>query len=91
MSEEWKCQRCARPGPRLEKAPYPGELGAEVLEKICRICWQDWTRVQMMVINEYRVNLADKQGIDVVETQMRQFLFGEGQLPEGYVPPAPRK
>jgi Fe-S cluster biosynthesis and repair protein YggX len=45
----------------------------------------------MMVINEYRVNLADKRGVQVVEEQMRQYLFGAGAVPEGYVPPPPRK
>jgi Fe-S cluster biosynthesis and repair protein YggX len=91
MCETWKCQKCDRTGPRLERPPYPGELGQEITETICKVCWPDWLRVQMMVINEYRVNLADKKGMQIVEDQMRQFLFGAGSLPEGYVPPAPRK
>lgn len=88
MCDTWKCHRCGRSGPRLENAPYPGVNGQNIKDSICKVCWQEWMKVQMMVINEYRVNLADKKGVQTVEDQMRKFLFGEGTMPEGYVPPA---
>ncbi len=84
---DWKCARCSRTGAPLEKAPYPGDLGQEILNGICGGCWQEWLKVQVMVINEYRVNLADSKGVDVIEAQMKGFLFGQGSLPPEYVPP----
>ena len=41
-----------------------------------------------MIMNEFRLNPLDPNGMKVMEEQMEMFFFGEGsKLPESYVPP----
>jgi Fe-S cluster biosynthesis and repair protein YggX len=41
-----------------------------------------------MILNEYRLNPANKKDQELIVQQMDQYFFGEGAaLPEGYVPP----
>ena len=43
-----------------------------------------------MLVNENRLNLADKKARDYLAQQMERHFFGEGaDRAEGYVPPTP--
>ena len=43
---------------------------------------------QIMLINEYRLNLTDPKANEFLDQQMEQFFFGEGAAaPPDYVPP----
>ncbi|HVG09592.1 MAG TPA: oxidative damage protection protein [Thermoanaerobaculia bacterium] len=74
------CVRCGRPeAPPLTRRPMPGALGAEIQEKICADCWAEWQKVEVMVINELRLNFMDPESQKVLSQHMREFLFsGEG-------------
>ncbi len=72
----------------LAFAPHPGELGQRILSEISQQAWQDWLKHQTMLINENRLNVLDKATRKNLESEMIQYLFGEGSaLPEGYTPP----
>jgi Fe-S cluster biosynthesis and repair protein YggX len=55
----------------------PGALGAEIQEKICADCWAEWQKMEVMVINELRLNFMDPASQITLNQHMRQFLFAE--------------
>ena len=62
------CVRCGRPeAPALARRPMPGPAGAEIQEKI-----------EVMVINELRLNFMDPESQKVLSQHMREFLFSGG-------------
>lgn len=75
---KFQCVRCGKTEPRLPKAPVPGPVGAEVVDKICAGCWQEWTHAEVMVINELRLNFMEPQSLQVLERHMRDFLLLDG-------------
>jgi len=68
------CSRCGQQIEAMDPPPLPTALGREVGQRVCRACWQEWLRAQVMLINEYRLNLVDPQARRVLEEQMRAFL-----------------
>ena len=69
-----RCARCGEEREALARAPYPGELGRELLARTCAACWSEWQRAEVMVINEYRLNFMDPKAQELLVAQMRQFL-----------------
>ncbi len=68
------CRRCGQTREGLARAPMPGALGKEIQSTICAECWGEWTRAEVMVINELRLNFMDPQAQQVLEGHMREFL-----------------
>jgi Fe-S cluster biosynthesis and repair protein YggX len=72
----------------LDRAPYPGPLGQRIFEQVSKQAWQAWIKQQTMLINEYRLNLAESKSRKFLEGEMEKHFFGAGAtVPEGYVPP----
>lgn len=74
MSEPITCTRCRREASRLESPPMPGPNGVEIQEKICADCWTEWQGMEVMVINELRLNFMDPAAQQVLDQHMREFL-----------------
>jgi Fe-S cluster biosynthesis and repair protein YggX len=68
------CRRCGQTRAGLSRAPMPGTLGAAILATVCAECWQEWTRNEVMVINELRLNFMDPAAQQTLERHMREFL-----------------
>jgi len=68
------CSRCETATDAMPEPPVPTSLGREVQERVCRDCWQAWLRTQVILINEYRLNLVDPEARRHLEVQMRAFL-----------------
>ena len=68
------CRRCGQTRAGLTRAPMPGPLGQEIQRSICAECWDEWTRAEVMVINELRLNFMDPSAQQVLEGHMREFL-----------------
>jgi len=89
MSATVHCARCGRPeAPALPRQPYPGKLGAEIREKICADCWAEWQKMEVMVINELRLNFMEPAAQETLSRHMKDFLFAGG--PEIGKNPDPR-
>ncbi len=75
---------------KLERAPYPGELGERILNEITKTRWQEWVNLQTMLINEKGLSAIRPQDRQYLKEQMEKFLFGDGDVdqPAGYVPQA---
>ncbi len=74
-----KCARCGKEKGGFERAPFPGAMGARILEGTCRDCWADWLKQQTMLINHYGLNVMDAQARQFLTRNMEAFLFKAGQ------------
>lgn len=82
------CQKLKQELEGLSFTPYPGELGQRIFQEISKEAWQSWLKHQTMLINENRLNVLDKETRKNLESEMINFLFGDGSaLPQGYTPP----
>lgn len=69
------CRRCKETRAGLARPPMPGPLGATIQASICAPCWEEWTRAEVMVINELRLNFMDPAAQQTLEKHMREFLL----------------
>ncbi len=88
MARTVQCVRLKREVEGLDRVPYPGELGQRIYQNVSKQAWQEWLRLQTMLINENRLSPMDPKARKFLEAQMERFFFGEGaEMPAGYVPP----
>jgi Fe-S cluster biosynthesis and repair protein YggX len=81
------CVKFQKEMPGLDAPPWPGELGQRIYENVSAQAWKLWEERQKMILNEYRIMPWQKEGQEIIRTQLEQFFFGEGAaLPPGYVP-----
>jgi Fe-S cluster biosynthesis and repair protein YggX len=76
--EKFACIRCGRSEGQLGGPPIPGEIGKELVEKTCTSCWREWQNVEVMVINELRLNFMDPRAQEILSQHMREFLMLDG-------------
>jgi Fe-S cluster biosynthesis and repair protein YggX len=90
MARTVNCVKLGREADGLDYPPYPGELGRRIYENVSKEAWKQWLEHQKMLVNENRLNLADKKARDYLAQQMEKHFFGEGaEKAQGYVPPRP--
>jgi Fe-S cluster biosynthesis and repair protein YggX len=81
------CVKLQKELPGLESAPWPGELGQRIYEKVSAEAWKQWQERQKMILNEYRLMPWQKEAQDLIAKHMEEFFFGENAaMPPGYVP-----
>jgi Fe-S cluster biosynthesis and repair protein YggX len=78
MPRTVQCVKLGREAEGLEFPPYPGELGRRIYENVSKEAWKQWLEHQKMLVNENRLNLADKKARDYLSQQMEKHFFGEG-------------
>jgi Fe-S cluster biosynthesis and repair protein YggX len=84
MSRTVICSKYKKELPGLEKPPFGGEMGKVIFEKVSAQAWNEWNKdVQIKVLNEYRLNMADPRDYQVLVDQMKRFLgLEEGAVAE---------
>ncbi len=81
------CIKLDKDAEGLDFPPYPGELGKRIYENVSKEAWQAWVRLQTMLVNEYRLNMADAKARAYLKEQMEKHFFGEGaDQVAGYTP-----
>jgi Fe-S cluster biosynthesis and repair protein YggX len=82
------CVKLQREAEGLDFPPYPGELGKRIFEQVSKEAWKQWLEHQKMLVNENRLNLADRKAREYLAQQMESHFFGGGaERAAGYVPP----
>lgn len=71
---EVRCSRCGETREGLAATPYPGAIGREIQEHVCTSCWAEWEPMEVMVINELRLNFMDPKSMEVLGQHMREFF-----------------
>jgi Fe-S cluster biosynthesis and repair protein YggX len=72
-----KCAKLNREAAGLTFVPYPGELGQKIYHHISEEAWNEWINYLTRLINEKRLDVADPQVKESIESQMKDFLFLE--------------
>ena len=89
MTRMVNCIKLGREAEGLDFPPYPGTIGKRIFDSVSKEAWKQWLEQQKMLVNENRLNLADKKARDYLVQQMEKHFFGEGaDTAQGYVPPA---
>lgn len=88
MARTVNCIKLGAEAEGLEFPPLPGEMGKKIFDNVSKEAWQQWIRMQTMIINENRLNLADPRHRAYLSEQLQKHFFGDGadQI-SGYVPP----
>lgn len=73
------CSRCGNTREGFERPPFPGAIGARIVEGICKECWAAWLKQQTMLINHYGLNVMESQARTFLTRNMESFLFKAGQ------------
>ena len=88
MARTVKCVKLGREAEGLDFPPFPGEAGKRVFESVSKEAWKQWLELQKMLVNENRLNLADKKARDYLVQQLdKHFLGGGADQAQGFVPP----
>jgi len=88
MSRMVRCAKLGIEAEGLDALPFPGEQGQRIYEQVSKQAWQEWLKLQTMLINEHRLTPFEPQAKQFLAREREKFLFGEGaSAPEGYVPP----
>lgn len=69
------CQRLKQELEGLESPPFAGELGDKIYNSISKKAWQEWLDYQVMIINEYRLQLFDSKSQEFLNKSMNDYLF----------------
>jgi Fe-S cluster biosynthesis and repair protein YggX len=89
MARMVKCIKLGCEAEALDYPPYPGELGKRIFENVSKEAWRQWLERQKMLVNESRLNLADKKARDYLAQQMEKYFFtGGADVAAGYIPPS---
>lgn len=87
MARMVQCVVLKREAEGLDSPPHPGELGQRIFENVSAEGWTQWLERLTTIMNENGLSTADPRSLQVIETHMRGFFFGEGdagQLPPGF-------
>lgn len=88
MARMVKCIKLDTEAEGLDFPPMPGEIGKRIYENVSKEAWQQWIKLQTMLINENRLSLADPRARQYLAEQVQKHFFGEGaDAAQGYVPP----
>ena len=87
MARTVNCIKLGREAEGLDFPPMPGELGKKIWEQVSKEAWQQWVKMQTMLINENRLNLADAAARKYLAEQVEKHFFGEGaETASGFKP-----
>ena len=67
--------------------PLPGEKGEELMQNYSQASWNEWIKLQTMLINERRLDLSEKENRKWLNEQMMLFLENKDyKKPDGFIP-----
>lgn len=88
MARMVNCVKLGHEAEGLEFPPLPGPLGMKIYQNVSKEAWEQWKRIQTMIMNENRLSMADPKARQWLMDQIEANFFGEGvSHPEGYVEP----
>ncbi len=70
-----RCRRCrAKSAPVEGGLSLPEDLAKLVRDQVCAACWREWQEMEVIVINELRLNFMDPAAQDILHRRMKEFL-----------------
>jgi Fe-S cluster biosynthesis and repair protein YggX len=70
------CVRCQNPGepPPAVRVPFGPAVKEKVTASVCASCWNEWEAMEVKVLNEYRLNYADREHRQMIQRACLEFL-----------------
>ena len=88
MARTDQCIKLGKEAESMDFPPMPGAMGKKLFDSVSKEAWQQWVKLQTMIINENRLNLADARHREYLREQCEKHFFGEGaDQVEGFSPP----
>lgn len=78
MARMVNCIKLGREAEGLDFPPVPGEMGKKLFESVSKEAWQQWIKLQTMLINENRLSMTDPNARKYLAEQMHKHFFGSG-------------
>lgn len=78
MAHMVNCIKLGREAEGLDFPPVPGEMGKKLFESVSKEAWQQWVKLQTMLINENRLSMTDPNARKYLAEQMQKHFFGSG-------------
>lgn len=69
------CQKLKSEQPKMNEAPFDGELGDRIWNNISQPAWDIWLIQQTKIINHHNLDPMDEKAQDLLEEEMISFLF----------------
>ena len=89
MTRTVQCIKLGKEAEGMDFPPMPGAMGKKLFDSVSKEAWQQWVKLQTMIINENRLNLADAGHRKYLAEQVENHFFGDGaDQVQGYVPPS---
>ena len=85
-----KCVKLGREMEGLDEVPFDNHpLGKRIYDHVSKEAWRMWVEHMKMIMNEYRLNLGQREAQEFLIQKMEEYFFGGGgELPPEYVPPS---
>ena len=92
---DFTCHRCAA-NPELASGqttpmsnmPFDTDYWRKIQAVTCDACWAAWKDMEIKIINEYRLNLLEREHRKVLKKHMHDFLDVEGRGQSAATPDA---
>lgn len=69
------CIKCNTTREPIETINFKGDLAVEIKKSVCNECFLEWEDdMQMKVMNEYKLDLSNKEHRDFLVKKMKEFL-----------------
>src|SRR5260370_30347055 len=82
------CGKLKRELRGVDEPPFDNDLGKKVYDNVSQEAWRMWMEHCKMLLNEYRLNPARREGQEVIVKQLEMFFFGgRSAKPKNDVPP----
>ncbi len=78
MARMVNCINLGREAEVLDFPPVPGEMGKQLFDSVSKEAWQQWVKLQTMLINENRLSMTDPNARKYLAEQMHKHFFGSG-------------
>ncbi|WP_191602093.1 oxidative damage protection protein [Marinomonas algicola] len=83
------CKKYQKELEALDRAPFPGARGQDIISSVSKQAWQEWQTLQTMLINEKQLNMMMPDSRKYVMEQMEKFFNNEPtDKVTGYVDPS---
>lgn len=77
MANTVLCKKYQKEMEALERAPFPGQKGQDILSSVSKQAWLEWQNIQTMLINEKQLNMMQADSRNYVMEQMEKFFNNE--------------
>lgn len=68
--------------------PVPNKYWKDIHSRICGHCYAEWEDMRVKIINEYRLNMLEKEHRALLKKHMHDFLDLDGKGTGGQAPDA---